>query len=428
MAPAPIKVLVFPAGETNSVEIFEALSRQVNIELYGASSVERVGRHLFRRYRSDLPPITDPGFIAAFNSLLADWTIDVVIPTHDSVVEFLAVHEDEVAAQLLTPDAETALVCRDKRLTYELFADCSFTPRQYESAEAIDVPVFVKPTRGQGGYGARLIKPGDAAISAVDWATEVVCEFLPGEELTVDCLTDRHGELLGVFPRSRDRTLGGVSVSGRALKADDDLRAMAETINDRLDFLGMWYFQVRQDVDGRFKLLEISARCSGSQVLTRARGVNLPLLSVYAAMGRDIMVRENHFPVTMDRTLMSMFDFGYDYAKVYLDYDDTVINLRGVDPDILRLIYQFRNDGKTIILITRHDGDIHRSLRKHCIDPHLFAEIVHLQKGELKADHMQPDGAIFIDNMFAERLAVQERHGIPVFDVDTTMVLQKWSR
>ncbi len=428
MGTAPIKVLVFPAGETNSVEIWDALSRQVNIDLFGASSVERLGHHFFRQYRNDLPSITDPEFIVAFNRLLAEWEIDVVIPTHDSVVEFLAMHEDELAAQLLTPDAETARICRDKRLTYDLFADGDFLPRLYTDVSEIDAPVFVKPTRGQGGYGARLLKVGDPSVSAIDWDTEVVCEFLPGDELTVDCLTDRHGELLGVFPRSRDRTLGGISVAGHALQASDEIRAMAETMNDRLDFLGMWYFQVRQDVHGRFKLLEISARGSGSQVLTRARGVNLPLLSVYAAMGRDIVVSENSYEVRVDRTLTSMFDINYDYAKVYLDYDDTVINARGVDPDIMRLVYQFRNDRKAIILITRHDGDLSQSLKRHGIAEDLFTEIVHLQKGERKADHMAADGAIFIDNMFAERMAVHAAHGIPVFDVDTTMVLQKWLR
>ncbi len=425
MAAPPIRVLVFPAGETNAVEIWDALSRQVNIELYGASSVERVGRQLFSRYRNDLPRIDDPLFLPTFNGLLEAWQIDVVIPTHDTVVEFLSQIEDELAARLLTADAETARICRDKRLTYQAFAGAAFLPRIYESPEAIDAErVFVKPARGQGGQGARLIAPSEP----IDWDSEVVCEFLPGEEVTVDCLSDRHGDLVGIFPRSRDRTFGGISVSGRTLEPDDDIRAMAQAINDRLDFLGMWYFQARRDTHGRFKLLEVSARCSGSQVLTRARGVNLPLLSVYAAMGRDILVSENDYSVRMDRTLTTLFDIGCDFHHVYLDYDDTVINPRGVDPDIARLIYQFRNQGKAITLITRHDGDIRASLSRHALDETLFAAIIHLREGEIKADHMDPAGAIFIDNAFAERLAVQRQHGIPVFDVDTTMVLQQWLR
>ena len=38
-----IKVLVFPAGEINSVELHDALSHNVNIEVFGCSSVDRHG-------------------------------------------------------------------------------------------------------------------------------------------------------------------------------------------------------------------------------------------------------------------------------------------------------------------------------------------------------------------------------------------------
>ncbi len=42
-----INVLIFPAGEINSVELHDALSTCVNIKLYGASSVERHGKYIF---------------------------------------------------------------------------------------------------------------------------------------------------------------------------------------------------------------------------------------------------------------------------------------------------------------------------------------------------------------------------------------------
>lgn len=42
----------------------------------------------------------------------------------------------------------------------------------------------------------------------------VICEYLRGEEYTVDCLTDRNGRLLFISPRSRERILAGISVAG----------------------------------------------------------------------------------------------------------------------------------------------------------------------------------------------------------------------
>ncbi len=49
------KVLIFPAGEINSIEIHDSLSTCVNIELYGASSVDRHGGYVFRNYISGVP-------------------------------------------------------------------------------------------------------------------------------------------------------------------------------------------------------------------------------------------------------------------------------------------------------------------------------------------------------------------------------------
>ena len=50
-----INVLVFPAGEVNSIEIHDALSTCVNVKVIGASSVDRHGPYVFENYISGLP-------------------------------------------------------------------------------------------------------------------------------------------------------------------------------------------------------------------------------------------------------------------------------------------------------------------------------------------------------------------------------------
>ena len=418
-------VLIFPAGEMNSAELHAALSQQVNVQLFGASSVERLGHHLFQHYRGGLPLINDPNFLIAFNDLISEWSIDLIIPTHDSVVQYLGEIRDLLHARVLVPERETAELCRDKRLTYLKFEDQAFTPKMYREQEEINYPVFVKPAKGQGAVGARVVKDRGHSI---DWESEVVCEYLPGYELTIDCFTDRNGNLLGVFPRSRDRTLGGISIAGRALDASDEVMTIATCLNDRMRFLGMWYFQAKADNSGRLRLLEVSARCAGSQCLTRARGVNLPLLSVYTALGRDVTVSSNKYTVKMERVLANRYDVGFDYDVVYLDFDDTVASATEVNPDIMRLIYQFKNEKKSVRMITRHASSIFETLDRLCIARNLFDEVIHIADGSSKADYINPVGAIFIDNAFSERLAVLDKHGIPVLDVDTTEILQHWKR
>ena len=421
-------VLIFPAGEINSVELHEALSHNVNIEVYGASSVDRHGPYVFEHYRTGLPFISAPNFLPAFNALLNEWSIDFIFPTHDTVTLYLAEHREELAAALIAPPVETAAVCRDKKKTYDLFADCAFCPAVYPSPEQF--PCFIKPRDGQGSQGAKLLKGAEDIPAGFASADFVITEYLPGEELTVDCLTDAQGALKAAMPRVRSRTMAGVSVAGKTLPADEEITEIAETINSRLRFCGLWYFQVKRAQNGRWKLLEISGRCAGTMCLSRARGVNLPLLSVYAAMGRQVSVFENPDPVTVDRTLISRYSAGFEYHTAYVDYDDTVVEGDRVCLPVIRYLYQCRNRGVKTVLLSRHELDhedsLLHSLSAHAISEALFDQIVSVPEGHEKSEYIKPEGAVFIDNAYAERKKIHDCYGMPVFDVEGIEVLTDW--
>lgn len=417
-----INVLVFPAGEINSVELHDALATCVNINLMGASSKERHGKYVFADYTPNLPLISDADFFEKFNEFLVSKRVDVIFPTHDTVATFFADNLDKIRAKVIVADQKTAAVCRDKKLAYELFSDCGFVPRLYHGD--FRFPVFIKPRDGQGAVGARLVK--EEKMLPLDLDQYVVCEYLPGEEYTVDCLTDRNGCLAVVSPRSRQRILGGVCTAGRVEKLTDEIKSIAETINRRLVFKGLWFFQIKQDAVGKWKLLEISTRCAGTMCLTRARGLNLPLLSVYVAMGYDISVHPNECAITMDRTLISRYTIDYFYRTVYFDFDDTLIVRGKVNLKAIWFLYQCQNAGKRVVLLTKHANEIYQSMRKYKIDKSLFDEIVHIGMEDEKSKYVNPEGAIFIDNAFQEREDVRTAHHIPVFDVDGIEVLMDW--
>ncbi len=421
-------VLVFPAGEINSVELHDALSHQVNINVFGASSVDRHGAYVFKNYRGGLPFINKDNFIEEFNKLIDEWKIDFVFPTHDTIALFLAEKRDVIHANIIVAEEKTALICRDKKVTYELFADCNFCPKQYTSFE--EFPVFIKPREGQGAQGACLVNSKEDIPHDISFDEYTISEYLPGEELTVDCLTDSKGNLCACLPRVRDRLLAGVCVAGATLEPSTEVLEIGKTINERLDFLGLWYFQLKKDAKGKYKLLEIATRCAGTMCLSRARGINLPLLSVYAAMGKDINVFENPYSIVMDRTLISRYKIDYIYDTVYIDYDDTIVEGNDVCLQVIRYLYQCRNQRKKIILITRHEADhddsIEQSLEKHAISARLFDEIINLSFDDSKVDYINPEKAIFIDNAYAERKKVFDRYKIPVFDLEGMDVLTDW--
>lgn len=420
-----ISVLIFPAVGNNAIELHNALSTCVNIKCWGASSIDRHGPYVFENYVSGLPMITSDNFFSEFNKLIGDKNIDVIFPTHDTVADLFAKNKDKINAKVVVADEETAEICRDKQLTYDCFSKESFIPKIYK--ELTEFPVFIKPRKGQGGVGAKLIKRKED-IPNVDLSDYVICEYLPGEEYTVDCFTNKDGKLLFVSPRSRKRLSAGVTVAGAIEDLTEEIQYIADTINNKLSFIGLWYFQIKKDIQGKWKLMEISTRCAGTMCLTRARGVNLPLLSVYTIEGFDVSINPNPYNVEVDRTLISRYKIDYEYDTVYFDFDDT-LTLRGkVNLYAIWFLYQCQNLNKKVILITKHEKELEESMRQYNICPNLFAEIIHIQPNEKKSKYINPKRAIFIDNAFQERKEVFETHHIPVFDVDGIEFLMDWKQ
>lgn len=418
-----INVLVFPAGEINSVELHDALATCVNITVWGASSIERHGSYVFENYVSGLPLITAPNFLEKFNELLTEKQIDVVFPTHDTVAKFLAENLHHIKAKVICSGPKTAEICRNKEKTYRALAGADFLPETYTTLTKF--PVFVKPKEGQGSVGAKLVK-SRAEAADITLSDYVICEYLPGIEYTVDCLTDKDGKLRVISPRSRQRLMAGVSVAGKTEELTPEIQHIAETINSKLSFLGLWWFQIKKDAQGKWKLLEVSVRCAGTMALTRARGINLPLLSVYTVMGYDISVEPNSYQVQMDSSLIRRYKIDYAYDTVYFDFDDT-LTLRGkINLKAIWFLYQCQNQGKKVILLTKHEKEIYESMKHYHIDKSLFSQIIHIKPDDNKADYIQADKAIFIDNAYQERRKVASAHHIPVFDVDGLDVLMDW--
>ncbi|HNI05485.1 MAG TPA: ATP-grasp domain-containing protein [Flavobacteriales bacterium] len=420
-----IRVLVFPCGAENALEIHAALKDVMNVDLYGASSRDDHGSYVFRRCDTGLPDFRDADFLPRFTAMLERDAIDVIMPTHDDLALHLARHQPLWKARVAVPGQEQARIARSKRATYALFADTGFTPKLYTDAAQVDrYPVFVKPDEGQGGKGAGTVRDSAELMGLGDLSHLVVTEVLPGEELTVDCFSDRHGALRFTGPRTRARIFGGISVRTATAELTPEIDGIARTIHERMRMRGLWYFQLKRDAAGAWKLLEVSVRTAGSMGLYRALGINLPLLTVYDLLDLDVSITRNAGDMEMDRALANSFRSDLSYDIAYVDYDETLIKDGHVNWSAMLFVYNARARGKRLRLITKHAGDLRESLQEHAIHEGLFEEIVHLRPDERKSDHIRDAArAIFIDNAFKERAEVQRVHRMPVFDVDAIPAL-----
>jgi hypothetical protein len=391
----------------------------MHVDLLGASSVEDHGRFRYTQYVGGLPNIREMAFDDSFGTLVANRGIELVFATHDSVHEHLAARASRMGFFLVNGDPRTAAIARKKSLTYELFADCGWTPKIYDSVDkVVDWPVIVKPDEGQGGQGIAIAHgPDEAGRAAKMVAEPIFVEFLPGDEITVDCFSNRKHELIWIGPRSRERVKAGITMRSVLQPLTPDIHAIASEINNRLTLRGPWFFQLKRDRNHNWKLLEISCRVGGAMVAQRARGINLPLMAVHDYLDRSITPLPIPHVRLIERNIATRAELDFVYDSIYIDLDDTLIINGFANPIVLAFLYQSVSDGKLVKLITRHASDVAQSLKQARISLDLFDEIIHLRADEPKADYVSAR-AIFIDNHFPERLAVARKWEIPTFDVD----------
>lgn len=414
-----VNILVFPCGSENAAEIYQALRYSLHVELYGASSVDDHGRFRFERYIGDLPKISDDEFDRVFSRLLADLEIDMVFATHDTVLEYLATHLNRTGCMLVNGNPQSAALARRKSATYRRFAGADWVPRVFHSVKEIsEWPVIVKPDLGQGGVGVTLAHGLHEILEAMQKTRDpVLVEYLPGDEITVDCFTDRKHRLVWIGPRTRERVRAGITMRSRLLDATPDIEGIAREINDAIELRGPWFFQLKADRNGRWKLLEISCRVAGTMVAQRARGINLPLMAVQDFLKRDLIAVVNpHFKL-VERNIATRAELDFEYDTVFVDLDDTLILNGFAVPQTMAFLYQSLAAGKKIVLLTRHRFNVAQTLAGARIDSGIFERVVIVRDDESKADYVTP-ASIFIDNHFPERLNVAKKHAIPVLDVD----------
>ncbi len=415
-------IFVFPCGSEIGLDIYSSIEYSTHFNLIGGSSVEDHGMFVYDNYIDGIPNISSHDFISTLKDIVKKYSIDAIYPAMDSVIERLKLHEKELGCKVISSPYDTTKICLSKRLTYNTLSGVVRVPIVYEINEISKFPVFVKPNIGYGSRGAKVIKN---AFELRQLSTEedyVICEYLSGEEYTVDCFSDFEGNLLYANARKRNRIKFGISVNTSFEKDQREFQEFATKINSHLKFTGAWFFQVKRDINGQLCLLEIAARLGGSSLLSRAIGVNLALLSVFTAFDMKVSICKNSYNVILDRALNAKYISDIKYDKVYVDFDDClIIDKSKVNTKLIAFLYKCRNENVKVILLTKHDGDLNSKLSKFALTS-IFDNIIHIPHTENKVEKITGN-AIFIDDSFAERENVKNSLGIPVFSPDMIDVL-----
>lgn len=105
----------------------------------------------------------------------------------------------------------------------------------------------------------------------------VLMEHLPGDEYSVDCFIS-DGKICFVIPRRRDEMRAGISTKGTIVN-DPKIINYCVKILELIPFEGPIGIQLKIDINGQAKLLEINPRLQGTSVACIGAGINIPLLT-----------------------------------------------------------------------------------------------------------------------------------------------------
>lgn len=406
------RILVFPCGSEIGLEIHRSMQHSTHFALIGASSVDDHGRFVYEDYIGGVPMHTDTGFTTALKEIIRTRQIDAIYPTMDAVAETLHNLAAELGIIVIGSSKETTAICADKRKTYAALHGHIPLARCYNNLDEVEqYPVFLKPAKGYGARGAAKANNHKHAELLLETASNqelLIQEYLTGKEWTIDCFSDRHGKLRFHGVRGRDRVSNGISVNTTECEQHaQEFAQWADTINTILKPRGAWFFQAKQAIDGQPRLLEVAARLAGSSALFRIKGVNFALLSCFDAFEQDVEILLNDFKVELDRALCNRFKTDLEYTDIFVDLDDTLIVNGKVNHELVAFLYQAINNGKRISLITRHTGDLLATLDKYRLTQ-LFDRVFHITDGSSKANYIDVEKAIFIDDSFIERQSVSK--------------------
>ncbi len=271
-------------------------------------------------------------FVAEALDICARYRIDVFVPGRE--MEAIARAEADFKAagvRLQVSPADAIETLATKVSTYERAAKLGVAVPAYAIAEDIDgfrrayrelrergYEVCMKPDRDHGGHGFRVLDEGADDVSSLaespsvrvapavvdrhfasvaDFAPMVISEFLPGAELSIDCLSSFSGELLAALPRSK----GGLEWT-RELVDDTGALEIARLMVEGCGLRYLTNVQVKYPKDALAGpvLLEVNTRAaSGLYQSCRAGGVNLPALALALTLGEPVTVPEPTFGQAM---------------------------------------------------------------------------------------------------------------------------------
>ena len=208
----------------------------------------------------------ETAFIGEIARIIGKEHIDFILPTSSFDIEPLSLNKDhlkKLGTRILINDYSTITICHDKLTTRKVLGKMSFIP-------------------GEGEYERFRFEKERNGETFKE-------EYLPGEEYTVDILSDMEGNYIMAVPRLRIRTLGSYTYKGEVVM-DREIITICKWICNYLKLKGVNCIQLKRDKNDKPKLVEINPRFGGSTHFTTLAGANFAQMLIDIGFGKKIKI------------------------------------------------------------------------------------------------------------------------------------------
>lgn len=235
-----------------------------DIDIIGCNITDfSAGNHLCDRFYK-VPYAYDESYVSVINEIVLSESIDLVIPSTDYEVYYLAKNKDKINATIATSGVEASEIYLDKYLTYLHhskngipFAKACL-PSEYKG----EFKHFIaKPRKGRGSRGLH-INPAD--ISQFSDDEYMIQEMHAGNEITTAFYVDKERNLHGAITLLRYLENGATSQCKVLFEHDAAIALILKDMIASTTLMGAANLQSIVTESGEIFPFEVNCRISGT--------------------------------------------------------------------------------------------------------------------------------------------------------------------